>query len=45
VLELSDIHLTDKQNKGIKSFDLVKFGSFIAGAYVNINDRDTEKRT
>jgi len=40
---LTDIHFTDRQNEGIKGIDPVRFGRFVAGAYVDTNGRDTEK--
>jgi hypothetical protein len=42
---LTDIHLTDRQNEGIKGIDPVRFRRFVAGVYVDTNGRDIEKRT
>ena len=38
---LTDIHLTDRQNEGIKGIDPVRFGRFVAGVNVDTNGRDT----
>jgi len=40
---LTDIHLTDRRNEGIKGIDPVRFGRFVAGVNVDTNDRDIEK--
>ena len=42
---MTDIHLTDIQNEGIKGIDPVRIGRFVAGDYVDTNGRDIEKVT